>query len=262
MQYELKEIQKRIGTTFLYVTHDQGEALTMSDTIAVMNNGKIIQTGSPSEIYNYPSDIFVADFIGAGNFIKIGISDKESENYNADLIDLKYSQNNAEDKEKKPDAGTSRDNHNHANEFKKITCITESGGKIIHRIRKDRFEETASDTNANDMVFFIRPEKISLKRTTYLKTDNHDTEDTGSINGHHRFDKKDEDFREINFFQGIIESLIFEGPDIRLVINSEQTGKLKAEVKNERYFLGLNEGSSIDFFWGIEEGIVFFSGRT
>ncbi|HEX7560804.1 MAG TPA: ABC transporter ATP-binding protein, partial [Candidatus Humimicrobiaceae bacterium] len=71
MRTELKEIQQRTGTTFLYVTHDQSEAITMSDNIAVMNNGKIIQVGKPEEIYNRPANIFVADFIGAGNFIPL-----------------------------------------------------------------------------------------------------------------------------------------------------------------------------------------------
>ena len=71
MQDELKQIQKKVGTTFLYVTHDQGEALTMSDTIAVMNNGSIVQVGSPDGIYNCPQNRFAADFIGAGNFIDL-----------------------------------------------------------------------------------------------------------------------------------------------------------------------------------------------
>jgi spermidine/putrescine transport system ATP-binding protein len=71
MRMELKEIQRRTGTTFLYVTHDQSEALTMSDTVAVMNNGEIIQSGAPDFIYNNPANIFVADFIGAGNFIPV-----------------------------------------------------------------------------------------------------------------------------------------------------------------------------------------------
>jgi len=71
MRSELKEIQRRTGTTFLYVTHDQSEALTMSDSIAVMNEGKIIQSGSPDDIYSKPVNRFAADFIGAGNFIKV-----------------------------------------------------------------------------------------------------------------------------------------------------------------------------------------------
>ncbi len=67
MQIELKEMHKRLGITFIYVTHDQEEALTMSDTIIVMNNGVIQQIGSPENIYNEPINAFVADFIGSSN---------------------------------------------------------------------------------------------------------------------------------------------------------------------------------------------------
>lgn len=67
MQIELKRIQKEIGITFIYVTHDQEEALTMSDQIIVMNEGVIQQIGTPIDIYNEPSNVFVADFIGEGN---------------------------------------------------------------------------------------------------------------------------------------------------------------------------------------------------
>ena len=67
MQIELKRIQQRLGITFIFVTHDQEEALTMSDTIIVMNKGKIQQMGSPEDIYNEPSNSFVADFIGESN---------------------------------------------------------------------------------------------------------------------------------------------------------------------------------------------------
>lgn len=69
MQIELKNIQQRIGITFIYVTHDQEEALTMSDTIVVMNQGKIQQIGSPIDIYNEPKNAFVAKFIGESNII-------------------------------------------------------------------------------------------------------------------------------------------------------------------------------------------------
>jgi spermidine/putrescine transport system ATP-binding protein len=69
MQLELKRIQKQVGTTFIYVTHDQGEALTMSDNIAVMNTGRIEQIGSPREIYDRPKTQFVANFIGETNFL-------------------------------------------------------------------------------------------------------------------------------------------------------------------------------------------------
>ncbi len=69
MQIELKEMQRRIGITFIYVTHDQEEALTMSDTIVIMNKGKIQQMGSPVDIYNEPKNAFVAKFIGESNII-------------------------------------------------------------------------------------------------------------------------------------------------------------------------------------------------
>ena len=69
MQVELKNIQKRMGITFIYVTHDQQEALSMSDTIVVMNGGKIQQIGTPIDIYNEPKNAFVADFIGESNIL-------------------------------------------------------------------------------------------------------------------------------------------------------------------------------------------------
>ena len=70
MQIELKNIQQEVGITFVYVTHDQEEALTMSDTIVVMNEGQIQQIGSPTDIYNEPENRFVAQFIGESNIIE------------------------------------------------------------------------------------------------------------------------------------------------------------------------------------------------
>ena len=67
MQIELKEMHKRLGITFIYVTHDQEEALTMSDTIVVMADGVVQQIGTPTDIYNEPANTFVADFIGESN---------------------------------------------------------------------------------------------------------------------------------------------------------------------------------------------------
>jgi spermidine/putrescine transport system ATP-binding protein len=70
MQLELKTLQREVGITFIYVTHDQEEALTMSDRIAVMSQGRVLQIGSPVEIYEEPNSRFVADFIGETNFIE------------------------------------------------------------------------------------------------------------------------------------------------------------------------------------------------
>jgi len=70
MQIEIKRLQTRLGLTVIYVTHDQEEALVMSDRIAVMNHGEMVQVGTPEELYNTPLDYFVADFIGDSNFLE------------------------------------------------------------------------------------------------------------------------------------------------------------------------------------------------
>ncbi|CAM5293204.1 putrescine transport system ATP-binding protein [Aquamicrobium terrae] len=69
MQLELRAIQKRLGATFVFVTHDQTEALVMSDRIAIMNGGRIVQYGTPREIYRRPNSVFVSDFVGATNLL-------------------------------------------------------------------------------------------------------------------------------------------------------------------------------------------------
>ncbi|MBM3126729.1 MAG: polyamine ABC transporter ATP-binding protein, partial [Chloroflexi bacterium] len=84
MQLELKALQKQLGITFIYVTHDQEEALTMSDRIAVMSNGRVQQMGTPVEIYERPTNRFVADFIGESNFLSgtiRSLSSQEAEVY-------------------------------------------------------------------------------------------------------------------------------------------------------------------------------------
>ena len=73
MQFELKHLQQETGITFIFVTHDQEEALTMSDRIAVMEAGRILQIGTPRQIYNHPAERFVADFIGSTNFLSVEI---------------------------------------------------------------------------------------------------------------------------------------------------------------------------------------------
>ncbi len=79
MQLELKKLQQQVGITFVYVTHDQGEALTMSNRIAVMHQGRVLQVGSPTEIYERPSCRFVADFIGESNFLEGRVVERDAE---------------------------------------------------------------------------------------------------------------------------------------------------------------------------------------
>src|SRR5580698_6888316 len=76
LKVELKALQEQVGITFLYVTHDQEEALTMSDRLAVMRDGKIVQVGPPSAVYEEPADTYVADFLGVSNLMAVNIVER------------------------------------------------------------------------------------------------------------------------------------------------------------------------------------------
>lgn len=100
MQYELKEMQRALGITFIFVTHDQEEALTMSDTVVVMKEGEILQIGTPEDIYNEPKNRFVASFIGESNIIpSIMIQDYvvEIEGIVFECVDKGFGKNQAVD---------------------------------------------------------------------------------------------------------------------------------------------------------------------
>ena len=100
MQMELKQMHEALGITFIYVTHDQEEALTLSDTIVVMSEGKIQQIGSPIDIYNEPVNSFVADFIGESNILNgTMIKDKEVEfiGHQFECVDKGFGENSAVD---------------------------------------------------------------------------------------------------------------------------------------------------------------------
>ena len=76
LKVELKALQEQVGITFLYVTHDQEEALTMSDRLAVMRSGKIVQIGAPHEVYEEPADTYVADFLGVSNLMEVDVVER------------------------------------------------------------------------------------------------------------------------------------------------------------------------------------------
>jgi spermidine/putrescine transport system ATP-binding protein len=90
MQTELKAMQRQFGITFIYVTHDQEEALTMSDRIAVMDKGRVLQIGNPKDIYDWPATRFVADFIGETNFMPATVQECHSDDEATVLIDGKF----------------------------------------------------------------------------------------------------------------------------------------------------------------------------
>src|SRR5215204_695245 len=87
MQLELKDLQQRTGTTFVYVTHDQEEAMTMSDRIAVMNGGVVEQLATPRELYQRPASAFVAAFIGTSNLIELRVDRRDAGLLSMDLGD-------------------------------------------------------------------------------------------------------------------------------------------------------------------------------
>ena len=100
MQNELKNIQRKTGITFIYVTHDQEEALSMSDTVVVMADGKIQQIGTPTDIYNEPQNAFVADFIGESNIIDGIMLDDQKAKFSGhifDCLDKGFDKNEAVD---------------------------------------------------------------------------------------------------------------------------------------------------------------------
>ena len=86
---DIREIQQKLGVTTIYVTHDQEEALAISDKVIVMNNAVIAQEGNPKDLYNYPKNKFVANFIGDANVVEAEISNKQSKSYNLKIAEMK-----------------------------------------------------------------------------------------------------------------------------------------------------------------------------
>jgi spermidine/putrescine transport system ATP-binding protein len=106
MQLELKRIQREVGITFVYVTHDQAEALTMSDRIAVMNEGRVEQIGAPRDIYDAPSSVFVAGFIGDANLFRVDVISCDGDEATVDLAGTRMTVDNAEGAADPGDAAT------------------------------------------------------------------------------------------------------------------------------------------------------------
>jgi spermidine/putrescine transport system ATP-binding protein len=146
---ELKAIQQKVGITFIYVTHDQEEALTMSDRIAVMSKGKVMQVGTPVEIYERPNSRFVADFIGDSNFLTGTVTEVQKEHATVFVPSLNT-------------------------EIKGLnTGGVQNGGKAVISIRPEKIRISEQPALA------VNSFKGQITRTTYIGSDTHVYVDVG-----------------------------------------------------------------------------------
>ena len=174
MQNELKTIQQAIGITFVYVTHDQEEALSMSDTIVVMADGEIQQIGTPTDIYNEPKNAFVADFIGESNIIDgIMLEDKRVRfsSHTFDCVDGGYEKNEAVDVVVRPEDVDVVD-PDKGMLTGKVTSVTFKGVhyEIIVDIKGFKWMIQSTDYVAPEATIglFIEPEAIHImKKSKY-----------------------------------------------------------------------------------------------
>ena len=172
MQMELKQMHEALGITFIYVTHDQEEALTLSDTIVVMSEGKIQQIGTPTDIYNEPVNSFVADFIGESNILNgTMIKDKEVEfiGHKFECVDSGFGENTAVDVVVRPEDIYIIANTENADFTGVVKSCTFKGVHYEMYVETDKkFELMIQDYNAFEegatVGMFIKPSDIHVMR--------------------------------------------------------------------------------------------------
>ena len=172
MQMELKQMHEALGITFIYVTHDQEEALTLSDTIVVMSEGKIQQIGTPTDIYNEPTNSFVADFIGESNILNgTMIKDKEVEfiGHKFECVDAGFGENTAVDVVVRPEDIYIISNTENADFTGVVKSCTFKGVHYEMFVETDnKFELMIQDYNAFEegttVGMFIKPSDIHVMR--------------------------------------------------------------------------------------------------
>ena len=175
MRLELKELQQKLGITFIFVTHDQEEAMVMSDTIIVMNGGKIQQIGRPEDIYNTPTNRFVASFIGEANIIPGVYSDKRrltmlNKTFNVSSLDLEVGDKvyiivEKEDFDVAPLESAKLIGHVRSVKFQVNSYImdVEVNGTVIHVSSEDKFSV------GDEIGFTISPNNIYVESITEKK---------------------------------------------------------------------------------------------
>lgn len=166
MQHELKRLQKKLGITFIYITHDQEEAINMSDTIAVMNHGRFEQIGTPDEIYNHPKTSYVAMFVGNANILTgvVESVDPERTDGASDQITVRT------------DAGKVKVSMNNVN----ITAepdkgyLPQKGEKVTIAVRSEniRFEENKENAQESTQNYTLENTQKSAHESSEKNTDN------------------------------------------------------------------------------------------
>ena len=173
MQIELKEIHEKLGVTFLYVTHDQEEALTLSDTIVVMNDGVIQQAGTPIDIYNEPVNAFVADFIGESNILDgTMICDRKVSflGHDFDCVDEGFGENNPVDVVIRPEDIYLMEAPNKAGQFEGTvqSCVFQGIHYEITVITDEGYEIVIQDYNPFEagmkVAMIIKPQDIQVMK--------------------------------------------------------------------------------------------------
>ena len=177
MQIELRELHKKMGITFIYVTHDQEEALTLSDTIVVINEGKIQQIGTPTDIYNEPCNSFVADFIGESNILNgMMIEDRKVSfiGHEFECVDEGFGQNTPVDVVIRPEDIYIMNRTDAAQFTGKVTsCIFKGVHYEMLVQTEEGFEMMIQDYNAfevgSTVGMLIKPQDIQVMHKTLLK---------------------------------------------------------------------------------------------
>ena len=224
MQFELKEMQHRLGITFVFVTHDQEEAMTMADRIAVLSDGKVLQVGQPSDIYENPANRFVADFIGETNFIEGTLVEKTGRKVGIIFDgDTELAQG-------------------------EIGRVKLNDGTLVEGILHD----TALTTDT-DIALALRPERIDVLPEQGMVRGAGRSEVTvedalASIRAE----------KNMNVIPGEILQSVYIGTDTRYIIRVQDSTELVVRVQNHGagYDLSLSRGDGCHVVWDAENARI------
>ena len=261
MQMELKEMHRELGITFIYVTHDQEEALTLSDTIVVMNEGVIQQIGTPADIYNEPANSFVADFIGESNILNGIIPCDEKVQFiyhDFECVDKGFAPDEHVDVVIRPEDIYIFNTNLDRAQFTGIvqSCIFKGVHYEMTVLTKEGYEIMIQDYNAfevgSEVGMLIRPNDIHVMHKECVRN-SFAAEYSG--NGKVKFLEKEWDVDAANVPEGLAEGdkvlAEIEFRDVELLDESDE-GKTSGQVsfilyKGNHYFLTVktDEGEKI-----------------